>query len=64
MQIISRAKLIDELVMMYDIAAYGQLAEIHKIIDSIVGKGVDEIAVKDTSKIIAKTDKLFKMRAK
>lgn len=62
MQIISRAKFIDDLVVMYDIEEYEQLEKIHKIIDSVIGKDADDISVAASSKIMVQTDKLFKMR--
>lgn len=64
MQTVSRAKFIDDLVKMYDIEEYEQLRAVHKIIDMVIGKGVDDISVVASSKIIAQTDKLFKMRNK
>lgn len=62
MQIISRAKFIDDLVVMYDIEEYKQLEKIHKIIDSVIGKDADDISVAASSRIMMQTDKLFKMR--
>ncbi len=60
---VSRAKLIDDLVVMYDITKYQQLEKVHAIIDGVIGKGNDAISVQSSGKIIAQMDQSFNMRA-